>query len=336
MSGKVGNQTIAITRKVIIRNRACIVSKKEKAGPLGEFFDQVEDEKFEEETWEKAESKFMKSTYSKLVTSCNITDQDVDCILSGDLLNQCMATGFALKHTGRPIIGLYGACSTMAESTAIGALLVDGGGFNNVVCMTSSHYCSAEKQFRGPLELGTQRAPTSQWTVTGSGGIILSSEGDGPVITNVTLGKILDFNIADSNNMGAAMAPSAASTIITHLKDTGRVPDYYDLIVTGDLGIYGRQLCEKIMQEEGVHFTQNRYKDCGELIFDPLVQDTHAGGSGCGCSAVVLTGYLLDMMQKKQINRLLFVATGALMSPTSVKQGVPILGVAHAIAIENV
>ncbi|MDR0287211.1 MAG: stage V sporulation protein AD, partial [Clostridiales bacterium] len=269
MAKKIGSQTILLDRKVYIRERACIVGEKEKNGPLGEFFDQYEEAYFGEDTWEKAESKFLSSTYDKLLTKLNLNDDAVDCILGGDLINQCMSSAFGLKKTYRPYLGLFGACSTMAESILVGSLFIDGGGFDNVACITSSHFCAAEKQFRAPLELGVQRAPTSQWTVTGSGAVLLSweegtaakvTEGTSeivygkkskPFITAVTPGKILDYNVTDANNMGAAMAPAAASTIMAHLSDTGRSPDYYDLIITGDLGIIGGELCKDIMENHG-------------------------------------------------------------------------------------
>ncbi len=351
MAHKIGKQTFVIDRRVMLRAGACIVGPLEKEGPLGDYFDQKAEEDFGEDTWEKGEARFVEATYGKLMAQLNMEASLVDCILSGDLLNQCTASACGLKQSGRPFVGLFGACSTMAESLLVGSLLVDGGGMNHVVCMTSSNFCSSEKQFRFPLELGGQRPPTSQWTVTGSGAVLLSAEGQGPVVTSVTPGIIEDYEIADANNMGAAMAPSAASTIIAHLADTGREASFYDLIVTGDLGITGSGLLREILQMHGHNvFDETRkgalpapipehcgffHQDCGALIFDPLTQGTASGGSGCGCSAVVLTGYIMKLMQQKILNKVLFVATGALMSPVSVKQGDPILGVAHAIALEN-
>lgn len=351
MAHKVGSQTIVLDRPVHVCQRACIVGTKEKEGPLGEYFDQGEADDFGEDTWEKAEERYVEAVYHKLLAGSTLEENQIDCVLSGDLLNQCTASAGGVKKSGRPYLGVFGACSTMAESMLVGSLLVDGGGMNHVLCMTSSNFCSAEKQFRFPLELGVQRPPTSQWTVTGSGGVILSATESGPVITSVTPGAIRDYKVTDANSMGAAMAPAAASTILAHLQDTQRDPGYYDLIVTGDLGIQGSGLCLDILKIHGVSpkdparkgklplpISSNCdifYQDCGALIFDPASQGTCSGGSGCGCSAVVLTGYLLELMEKAKIGKLLFVATGALMSPVSVKQGESILGIAHALAIEN-
>ncbi len=335
MAVKCGNNTIMLERPVHIINAACIVGQKEKEGPLGQYFDRFEEDDFNMDTWEQAEARFVEETYRKLLSETSgINEAGVDCIFGGDLLNQCMASAIGVKKSGRPYLGLFGACSTMTESMLVGSLTVDGGGAKNVVCITSSHFCSAEKQFRFPLELGSQRAPSSQWTVTGSGAVLLSSEGEGPRITCVTPGVICDYNVTDTNNMGAGMAPAAASTIMTHLADTGRSPDYYDMVVTGDLGSIGHALCKDILKLHDVNVTDGLYKDCGMLIFKPE-QETCSGGSGCGCCASVFSAYLYRLLKEKKINKLLLVATGALMSPVSVKQGEPILGVAHAVAIEN-
>ncbi|MBQ8828337.1 MAG: stage V sporulation protein AD [Clostridia bacterium] len=335
MAHKKGNQTFILDKDVIMRHAECIVGQKESEGPLGAYFDQKEDDDFGMDTWEKGEAKFVESTYKKLLSRCDVEENLIDCILAGDLLNQCTSSACGLKESGRPFLGMFGACSTMAESLVTGSLLIDGGGMNNVVCMTSSNFCSAEKQFRFPLELGSQRAPNSQWTVTGSGAVLLSSGGNGPRITSVTPGIISNYEISDTNNMGAAMAPAAASTILAHLGDLERDISYYDLVVTGDLGITGKQLCRDILKMHGINAPTGLYDDCGAMIFDP-VQGTCAGGSGCGCSASVLAGYLMKELNKANINKLLFVATGALMSTVSTKQGESILGIAHAVAIENI
>lgn len=335
MAKKHGNNTFVLDRPVYISNTACIVGKKEKEGPLGKYFDRVEDDDFNMDTWEQAEARYVEETYLKLLSeSHNIDESMIDCVLGGDLLNQCMASAIGVKKCARPYIGLFGACSTMAESMLVGSLLVDGGGAGNIVCITSSNFCSAEKQFRFPLELGNQRAPASQWTVTGSGAVLLSSAGDGPMIKAVTPGIICDYEVTDTNNMGAGMAPAAASTIISHLTDMRRDLSYYDLVVTGDLGSIGHALCKDILKMHDVKVNDGLYKDCGMMIFDPK-QGTCSGGSGCGCSATVFAAYLYKQLKEKKINKLLFVATGALMSPVSVKQSEPILGVAHAVAIEN-
>ncbi len=335
MAHKKGNQTYILDKDVIMRHGECIVGQKEAEGPLGAYFDQKEDDDFGMDTWEKGEAKFVEATYKKLLSRCDVEENLIDCILAGDLLNQCTSSACGLKESNRPFIGMFGACSTMAESLVTGSLLIDGGGMNNVVCMTSSNFCSAEKQFRFPLELGSQRAPNSQWTVTGSGAVLLSSGGNGPRITSVTPGVIRNYEISDTNNMGAAMAPAAASTILAHLGDLERDISYYDLVMTGDLGITGKKLCREILKMHGVNAGTDIYNDCGAMIFDPA-QGTCAGGSGCGCSATVLTGYLMKQLKEAKINKLLFVATGALMSTVSTKQGESILGIAHAVSIENV
>lgn len=334
MAKKIGNQTFVFDKRINMIEGVCIVGPKEKEGPLGKYFDQKEDEDFGEDTWEKAESRYVSSTYSKLLAKCDISENLIDCIFAGDLLNQCVASGNGLKKTGRPYFGLYGACSTMAESLTLASFLIDGGGVNNSVCITSSNFASAEKQFRFPMELGNQRAPDSQWTVTGAGAVLLSSswKGSCPVITSVTPGIMTDYEITDVNNMGAAMAPAAAKTIIAHLSDLNLAPDYYDLIITGDLGITGKKLCMEILKKNNLEVNLS---DCGEMIFDQEKQGICAGGSGCGCSAVVLTGYLLNKLKNAEYNRILFLATGALMSPISTKQGDPIIGVAHGVSIQN-
>ncbi len=336
MQGKrKGKQTVKIDIPISIISTASIVGPKEGQGPLGTYYDMViEDEMWGEKSWEKAESKMLKETFAKIVNKSGKSMDEINYLLAGDLLNQCIASNFAFRDAGIPIFGLYGACSTMAESASIGTMLINGGFADNVVCITSSHFCSAEKQFRFPLELGSQRPPTAQWTVVGSGGIMLSNQGIGPYITYVTTGKIIDMGIKDSNNMGAAMAPAAADTIVTHFKDTGLSPSDYDLIITGDLGSFGKELCEELVSKQGYDI-KNNYADCGMMVYDSEKQDTHSGGSGCGCSAVTLAGYLYQEMKKGRYNNVLFVGTGALLSTTSAQQGESIPGIAHGIAIQN-
>jgi stage V sporulation protein AD len=330
-----GKQTVKIDSPISIISTASIVGPKEGQGPLGIYYDMViEEEMWGEKSWEKAESKMLKETLSKIINKSGKTIDEVNYILAGDLLNQCIASNFAFRDIGIPFFGLYGACSTMAESASIGTMLINGGFADNVVCMTSSHFCSAEKQFRFPLELGSQRPPTAQWTVVGSGGVMLSNQGIGPYITYVTTGKIVDMGVKDSNNMGAAMAPAAADTIVTHFKDTGLSPSDYDLIITGDLGSFGKELCEELVSKQGYDI-KNNYADCGMMVYDSKKQDTHSGGSGCGCSAVTLAGYLYQEMKKGRYNNILFVGTGALLSTTSAQQGESIPGIAHGIAIQN-
>lgn len=332
---RLGKQTVAINSNVFITNTSSVVGKKEGEGPLSSYFDYIlEDEYWGEKTFEKTESKMLHDAILRVMQKDKKTPSEINYILAGDLLNQCVSSAYAIRSTEIPFLGLYGACSTMVESMSIGAMLVDGQFADNVLPVTSSHFCSAERQFRFPLELGSQRPPTAQWTVTGAGAAILSNTGIGPRITHVTTGKIIDMGIKDANNMGAAMAGAAADTIYAHFNDTGRNVDYYDMIVTGDLGYIGLDLTNEILSKQGVDI-KKKYTDCGILIFDKETQDTHAGGSGCGCCATVFGGYLYNKLKNKEINKLLLIATGALMSTTTIQQGESILGIAHAVAIEN-
>lgn len=332
---RIGKQTVKFQNPPSIVSTASIVGPKEGEGPLRLYFDEIiDDELWGEKSWEKAESKLMRETFAKVLKKSNKTAEDMNYIVAGDLLNQCIAANFGLRESGVPFLGVYGACSTMAESMSVGSFLVDGSYADNVVCLTSSHFCSAEKQFRFPLELGSQRPPTAQWTVTGSGGVVLSNKGSGPYITHVTTGKIVDMGIKDVNNMGAAMAPAAMDTIVTHFKDTGFTPESYDLIVTGDLGHVGKEICNELIREKGYNVS-DIYNDCGVMIFDRERQDAHAGGSGCGCSATVFAGFIYKKLMEGVINNVLFVATGALLSTTSSQQGESIPSVAHAVSISN-
>lgn len=331
---KVGKQTIQFRNPPVIAATASIVGPKEGKGPLAAYFDQtVSDEFWGEKTWEKAESKFVREALAKVVSKGSIAASGLDYIIAGDLLNQCIASSFGLREANVPFYGVYGACSTIGESMSLGAMLIEGGFAANVVCVTSSHFCSAEKQFRFPLELGSQRPPTAQWTVTGAGSVLLSAVGKGPFVTRITTGKIVDMGIKDQNNMGAAMAPAAADTIYEHFEDTGLPQDYYDMIVTGDLGSIGREIADDLLSSNGVRIG-GILNDCGVMIFDKK-QDVHAGGSGCACSAAVFAGFLYDSLVKGKLGRILLVPTGALLSPASVQQGETIPCIAHAVAIEN-
>lgn len=332
---RLGKKTVALPSEPHIIQTSSIVGKKEGEGPLAKYFDFIlEDEYWGEKSFEKTEIKILKENLNKVIQKARKTPEDINYILAGDLLNQCISSSYAVRESEIPFIGLYGACSTMVESMALGSMLVDGGFADNIIAITSSHFCSAERQFRFPLEQGTQRPPTAQWTVTGSGAALISSEQSGPKITHVTIGKVVDMGIKDANNMGAAMAPAAADTIYSHLKETGRDASYYDLIVTGDLGYVGGDIVKELLFKENINI-KSRYNDCGILMFDKQKQDTHAGGSGCGCCGSVFAGYLYDKLQKKELNKILLVATGALMSTTAVQQGEAIAGIAHAVAIEN-
>lgn len=331
---KIGTQTFKLDNPVTIFETASIVGKKEADGPLAKYFDVcLQDEFFGEKTWEKAESKMIKFAIETVIRKSNIAVSDIDYLLAGDLLNQCISSSFGIRDFEIPFLGIFGACSTFVEGMMIGSMLLDGGAGNHALAATSSHFCSAEKQFRFPLELGNQRPPTSQWTVTGSSAAVLSKSGTGPFITNVTPGKIVDRGITDANNMRSAMAPAAVSTILTHLKDTGRKPTYYDAIITGDLGHIGKSIVLDLCKTEGVQLS-SVYNDCGVLMFDKEKQDTHSGGSGCACCGTVFSGYFFNQLKEKKIKKMLLVATGALMNSTSTQQGESIPGIAHAISIE--
>lgn len=332
---KIGSQTIQLENKVYILSSASIVGPKESEGPLAKHFDLcLDDEFWGEKTWEKAESKIIKECVNMVVAKSGLASQDIDLCFAGDLLNQCISSCFGLRSLNIPFIGVFGACSTFIEAISLGSVFIAGNTAKNVVCATSSHFCSAEKQFRYPLELGNQRPPTAQWTVTGSGSVVLSTSCDNsPYVTYVTPGKIVDMGIKDANNMGAAMAMSAVDTIITHFKDTGRTPDFYDLILTGDLGYIGKEIVIENCKKEGYNLSNN-YNDCGVLIFDKDKQDTHSGGSGCACIATVFSGYIYKLLKEKEIKKVLLVATGALTNATTSAQGESIPGIAHAISVE--
>ena len=331
---KIGAQTIKFDTPPSILDTACIVGPKEADGPLSKYFDKcLEDEFWGEKTWEKAESKIIKETVNSVIAKSGIASDKIDFCFAGDLLNQCISSSFGLRESNIPFFGVFGACSTFVESLCLGSVFVEGNAANYTLCAASSHFCSAEKQFRFPLELGNQRPPSAQWTVTGAGAAIVSKNGTGPFITHITPGKIVDMGIKDANNMGAAMAPAALDTLLTHFKDTGRKPSYYDGIFTGDLGHIGKEILIEMAQTEGYNIKSN-YNDCGVLIFDKEKQDTHSGGSGCACCASVFSGFLFNQLKTKKLNKILFIATGALTNSTTNQQGESIPGIAHAISIE--
>jgi stage V sporulation protein AD len=331
---KIGKQTVKLSNPPSIISTASIVGPKEGEGPLKDYFDVIlNDDLFGEDSWEKAESKMNREAIRQALTKINMKPEKIDYLFGGDLLNQIISSSFAARELKIPFFGLYGACSTMTESLSLAAMIVDGGYADYAAATTSSHFSSAERQFRFPLELGSQRPPTAQWTTTGSGAAILARDGDGPFITHITTGRVMDFGIKDANNMGAAMAPAAADTLIRHFEDTGFKPSSYDLIISGDLGTVGKQLTIELASKNGYDISRN-YTDCGVEIFDLAKQDVHAGASGCGCSAVVFCGYLYKELQKGNIKKLLLMSTGALLSPTSTAQGESIPGIAHAVTIE--
>ena len=332
---KVGNQTIVFKNKPKIIGSYSVAGEKEGYGNFKEYFDYVlKDDKFGEKTFEKAERKIIEHTIFKAIDSANLTVADIDLLVSGDLLNQIISSSFTARHFDSTFIGLYGACSTMAESLAIGACMVDAKHFINVACATGSHFSTVERQYRCPLELGNQRPPVSQWTVTGAGCSILSLKGKSNIrISSATFGKVTDYGIKDVNNMGAAMAPAAMRTIITHFEDTKSKPEDFDLILTGDLGKLGSEIFLDLMEHHGYKLGNN-YNDCGQMIYNNN-QKTFQGGSGAGCSAVVLNSYIFKKLQEGTFKKVLFAATGALLSPISSQQGESIPGICHAIVLER-
>ena len=333
MNQKLGNQTVRFGISPYIISRASVVGTKEGEGPLKDTFDMiVSDDKMGQISWDLAEGAFQKTAVEIALKKAELKNKDIEYILSGDLQNQCAATHYGLRETNIPFLGLYGACSTMVESLSVGSMIICGGYAERVVCLTSSHFCSAEKQYRNPLEYGGQRTPTAQWTATASGAAILAKEGNGPRITHITTGKIVDKGITDVSNMGAAMAPAALDTITAHFKDTGRTPDDYDLILTGDLGITGSEILCELIKKDGYDI-KKKHNDCGKMLYDIESQDVHAGGSGCGCCASVLCGHILTELEKGNYKNILVAATGALMNPLTVLQGVSIPTISHAIAI---
>lgn len=326
-------QTIILKKQPKIIGSYTIVGPKEGDGNFGDYFDYVmKDDSFGEKTYEKAERKMLESAITGVIEKAKLLPKDVDIMIAGDLLNQIVSSSYAARAFQFPFLGVYGACSTMAESIAVGSVLVDGGYFDNVVCCTGSHFSTAERQYRFPLELGNQRPPTSQWTVTGAGSCILSLKGEGPRVSMITFGKVIDWGISDVNNMGAAMAPAVRNTLLRHFKNTKTTPDNYDLIVTGDLGKVGSEILIDLMEDEGIILGVN-YCDCGQMYYK-REQNTLCGASGAGCCATVFNSYLMAKMRDGQYKKILFLPTGALLSATSTQQGDSIPGVCHAIVIE--
>ena len=325
--------TIRFYNKPSIIATSTIAGPKEAEGNIGKYIEKkVNDDTLGEKTYEKAECKMLTYAIEHAIKNSGLKISDIGLLISGDLLNQIISSSFSARQFDIPFLGVYNACSTMSEAFAIGATFVDGGYYENVVA--GSHFSTAERQYRYPLELGCIRPPQSQWTVTGAGGAVISSiKGDFPKITFATFGKVTDYGVVDANNMGAAMAPAARRTLITHFEDTCRTPDYYDVILTGDLGALGSRILKHLMREKGYNIDKN-HVDCGELIYN-IDEREYQGGSGAGCSAVTFNSYFYKKLTEKKINRVLFIATGALLSTTSSQQGESIPSVAHAVAIEN-
>ena len=333
---RIGKQTIVFPGKPRILASAAVVGPKEGRGPLAEGFDLIiHDALFNKESYEQAEHAIFREACEKCLKKAGISNQEVQAMLGGDLLNQIMAASLSARELSIPFLGLYGACSTMAESLILGAILADGGYASPVLCAAGSHFCTAERQYRYPLEYGNQRTPSAQWTVTGAGCCLLGQRNPFlATITHATAGRVVDMGVKDANNMGAAMAPAAADTLIAHFRDTGRTPDDYNQIITGDLGKVGSEILTTLMKNNGYQLTEENYMDCGLKIFDPK-DDVHAGGSGCGCSASTLSAYILPRIKKGEWRRVLFMATGALLSTTTSQQGETIPGVAHAVVLEG-
>lgn len=332
---KRGKSSIVFGSRPVIAAWASIAGKKESEGPLAHTYDKTfSDTFFGQKSWEQAEKKMQELCLKTLLEKSGLHTWDIDLVLSGDLLNQCIGSSFSLRNMNIPHLGLYGACSTMSESLLIAAMTVDGGYADRVAAMTSSHFASSERQYRFPLGYGGQRTPTAQWTVTGSGSALVTNTGTGPRITAATIGTVKDLGIKDAANMGAAMAPAAYATICTHLEDLNTSPEDYDKIVTGDLGQLGKELLVELAHRDGLQWSE-KVADCGTLVYDNMRQDVHSGGSGCGCSAITLCGHLLGDLSRGKLKKILFCGTGALLSPTSTQQGLPIPGVCHAVAIEG-
>jgi len=331
MAEFISEGVFSLSSPVSVRSYASVVGKKEGEGPLGQCFDEiVQDSHFGKDTWEQAESRFQLEAVSHAVRKAGMTKEDLQLICSGDLINQCIGSTFGLRELGIPFLGLYGACSTMAEGLIISSLITASGAVKTAAAVTSSHFSTAERQFRFPLSYGGQRTPTSQWTCTAAGAVILSACEGKVRIAGGCIGRIADMGISDINNMGSAMAPAAADTIRRYLISTSTSPADYDCIVTGDLGSVGSSLLKDVLLKQGIDISA-QHLDCGAMIFDPDTQDTHCGGSGCGCSASVLCGHFLPALEKGDMKNILFAATGALMSPMSLQQGESIPAIAHLV-----
>ncbi|MCQ4949645.1 stage V sporulation protein AD [Bittarella massiliensis (ex Durand et al. 2017)] len=335
MIKKIGQRTLALESAPALIQWASVAGKREMEGPLSQEFDFVTgDTSFGEKTWEKAESAIQKKAVALALEKAGLQNSDIDYVFAGDLLNQCIASSFGLREFGIPLIGLYGACSTMAESLSLASIFAASGCADRCAAVASSHFCTAERQFRLPLEYGGQRTPTAQWTATAGGCVVVAApgQGSGPRVRHVTIGKIVDLGVTDANNMGAAMAPAAADTIKTYLEDTGTAPTDYQLILTGDLGQVGSSILYDLLALDQIDIAPV-HNDCGLLIYDRQSQDVKAGGSGCGCSASVLCSLILGKFARGELDNILFIATGALLSTTSSAQGESVPGIAHLVHI---
>jgi len=332
----IGKQSIEFQNDVFILGGGAIVGKKEGDGPLGNCFDRIEeDPMMGMNSWEEAESALQQKAAALAIQKASVLKDQIRMIFAGDLLAQSIASSFGIVSLERPVYGLFGACSTMGEALSLGSMAVAGGYGDIVMALTSSHFASAEKEFRNPLEYGSQRPLSASWTVTGSGACVLGTRSSKVKITGLTTGKITDYGLKDSQNMGACMAPAACDTIAANLKDFMREPSWYDKIITGDLGYVGQRILFDLLKDQGQDITE-RHLDCGMMIFDQETQDTHAGGSGCGCAASVFASYILPQVEGGIWKKVLFVPTGALMSKTSFYEGQSVPGIAQAVVIEYV
>ena len=327
------SDVISFKNAPVILSRATVVGKKEFEGPIGSLFDRHDDtDTFGKNTWEQSESEMQRLALELSIQKANLKNTDIGAVFAGDLINQCTGSAYGLISFGIPYFGLYGACSTAAEGLILASLALNAGAFDRVAVVTSSHNCSAERQFRYPIEYGGQRTPTAQWTVTGSAAFLLGSDRGAAYITEALPGRSIDLGIDDAANMGAAMAPAAVDTLTRYFKATGKKPSDFDMIVTGDLGYEGHAIVLDLMKKQGIDLSSN-YTDCGLLIYDRKKQDMHAGGSGCACSAAVLAALLLDRFERGELHDILWMGTGALMSPMSVQQGLSIPGICHLVRI---
>ncbi len=328
------NRTIYFKNKPKIIGAYTIAGPKESSGSISKFIhEKLSNDMFGESTFEKAETKMLYTAIKNGIKDAGKTERDISALFAGDLLNQIVAATFSARDFDFGYLGLYNACATFTESLLIGATMIDGGYMQNVVCATSSHFSSAERQYRYPLELGCTRPPQSQWTVTGAGASVLSREGDGPFISSATIGRVIDYGVTDANNMGAAMASGCADTIFTHFRETKQNPNDYDLIITGDLGALGSRIFKDLMWEKG-YDVEKQHVDCGELIFN-ICEDEYQGGSGAGCSSVVFNSYIYEKLKRRKLKKILLVATGALLSSVTTQQGESIPSIAHAVVVES-
>ncbi len=327
-------ETIYFKNKPKIIATSSICGPKESEGSINKYIEtKLDDDMFSEESYEKAETKMLFTIIKNCIKNSKNNENEVGAIISGDLLNQIISSTFAVRNFNVPFLGVYNACATFSEALIVGATLVDGEYLDNVICATSSHFSTAERQYRYPLELGSTRPPQSQWTVTGGGACMISKSGKGPHVSCATIGKVVDFGVTDTNNMGAAMAPAASDSIVTHFKNTSTIPEDYDLIVTGDLGTLGSRIFKDLIWEKGFDL-EKQHVDCGELVYN-ICEQEYQGGSGAGCSSLVFNSFLYKKIKEKKYNKILLATTGALLSSVSSQQGESIPGICHVVQLES-